>query len=255
MKLTLIPSSVDGRDDQHQFLSSFLVNDTIALDAGCIGFYRAPQEQAGIRHVLLSHTHMDHLASLPIFVENAYEAKADCVTIHASRTVLDCCQKDLFNDRIWPDFVALSRGDKPFLRLVPFEAGETIDLDGVRITAVAVHHVVPTVAFIVADERSAIAVVSDTGPTMAVWERLNATPNLRAVFLEATFPNNLAWLAELSKHLTPSLVKEELKKLHRPVRTIIIHMKARFREQVITELRALAIPELEFGRSEVPYEF
>ena len=62
--------------------------DTVAIDAGCLGFWGTPQEQARVRHVLLSHTHMDHLASLPIFVENAYEGKAECVTGYASRNVL-----------------------------------------------------------------------------------------------------------------------------------------------------------------------
>ena len=140
-----------GGDEQ--FLSSTLVNDTIALDAGCIGFYRSAPEQARIRHVFLSHTHMDHLASLPIFRENAFEGKRDCLTVHASQEVLDCCQRDLFNDRIWPDFIALSQGDQPFLKLSRFEAGQSVDVDGVRISAVAIDHVVPTVAYVIADDR------------------------------------------------------------------------------------------------------
>src|SRR5450755_1810371 len=97
VKISLIPSSVLGSPEHHQFLSSAIVNDAIAVDAGCLGFYRSAEEQSRIKHVLVSHTHMDHLASLPIFVENAYEGKSDCVTVHASADVLDCCQRDLFN--------------------------------------------------------------------------------------------------------------------------------------------------------------
>jgi ribonuclease BN (tRNA processing enzyme) len=255
VKLTLIPSSVSGCSDQHQFLSSTLVNDTIAVDAGCIGFYHSPPEQARVRHVLLSHTHMDHLASLPIFVENAYEGTSQCVTIHASREVLDCCRRDLFNDRLWPDFVELSKSGHPFLKLAPFEAGETIELDGVRVTAVALDHVVPTVAFMLSDDHSTVAVVSDTAPSTAIWERLNAAPNLKAVFLETTFPNELDWLARVSKHLTPALVAGELKKLNRTCRVIIVHIKARFHEQVVRELQALHLPNLEIGRTDLPYQF
>ena len=74
MKITLIPSSVSGgADADNQYLTSFLVNDTVAVDAGSLGFYGTPREQARIRHVFLTHTHIDHIASLPIFVENAYE--------------------------------------------------------------------------------------------------------------------------------------------------------------------------------------
>ena len=69
MKIILIPSSVLGSPEPHQFLSSAVVNDVIAIDGGCLGFFRSAQEQARVRHVLLSHTHMDHLASLPLFVD------------------------------------------------------------------------------------------------------------------------------------------------------------------------------------------
>ena len=254
MKLTLIPSSVLGSTEHHQFLSSAVVNDVIALDAGCLGFYRAAEDQARVRHVFLTHTHMDHLASLPIFVENAYEAKAECVTIHASADVLDCCQRDLFNNRIWPDFVALSKGsDKPFMKLSAFEAGQTIEIEGVKITSVAVNHVVPTVGYIVSDGRTSIGFVSDTGPTDEIWQRLNKVPDLKAVFLEATFPNNMAWLADISKHLTPAMFGAELKKLNRAVRTVVVHMKARFQPQVMAEIRALSLPHVEFGQFDVPY--
>jgi ribonuclease BN (tRNA processing enzyme) len=254
VKLTLIPSSVAGSGpEHHQYLSSCLINDTLALDAGCIGFYQAPHDQARVRHVLLSHTHMDHLASLPIFVENAYEGKTDCVTVHASATVLDCCQRDLFNDRIWPDFLALSRGERPFLKMSPFEAGQTIELDGLHVTAVELNHVVPTVGYVVRDGQGSIAFVSDTGPTDEVWRQVNQLPDLKAVFLEVTFPNEMAWLADLSKHLTPATFAAEVAKLRRPVRVIVVHVKARYQTQVLAELRALNLPNVEIGQFGTPY--
>jgi ribonuclease BN (tRNA processing enzyme) len=254
VKVNLIPSTVAG-PEPCQYLSSALVNDAIAIDAGCVGFYLTPQQQARIRHAFVSHTHMDHLASLPIFVENAYEAKPDCVTIHGSADVIDCVQKDIFNDRVWPDFIALSRGDKPFVRMARFEAGQTVELEGVRITAVAVNHVVPTVAYILSDGRSSVGFVSDTAQTDDVWQRLNALPDLKAVFLEATFPDNMAWLADISKHLTPRTFALEVAKLARPVRIIAVHIKARYRAQVVAELQALGLPNLEIGRFDVPYVF
>jgi ribonuclease BN (tRNA processing enzyme) len=254
MKITLLPSSVGGGPD-HQYLSSWLINDTVAIDAGCLGIWGSPQDQARVRHVLVSHTHMDHLASLPIFVENAYEGKAECVTVHASRSVLDCCQEHLFNEKVWPDFIALSRGERPFLRLSPFEAGETIELDGLRITAVALDHVVPTVGFLIADDHSSIALVSDTGPTEEIWREVNAAPELKAVFVEATFPDELGWLADVSKHLTPGSLARQVAKMTRPTRLIIIHLKARYKEQVIAQLRHLGLTGLEIGQAGVPYTF
>jgi ribonuclease BN (tRNA processing enzyme) len=254
MKITLLPSSVAGNPD-HQYLSSWLINDTVAVDAGSLGFWGSPQEQARVRHVFLSHTHMDHLASLPIFVENAYEGKAEAVTIHGSRTVLECCQKHLFNEEVWPDFIALSRGEKPFLHLSNFEAGETLAIDGLRVTAVALDHVVPTVGFVIADGDSSIALISDTGPTEEIWQQINKTANMRAVFVETTFPDELTWLADVSKHLTPGSLARQVAKLTRPTRLIIIHLKARYKDQVIAELRAMGLKGLEIGQAGVPYTF
>jgi ribonuclease BN (tRNA processing enzyme) len=256
VKLTLIPSTLPGHGTEHfQYLSTCLVNDVLALDAGCLGFYHSAPDQARVRHVLLTHTHIDHLASLPIFVENAYEARPDCVTIHGSADVLDCLQRDLFNNRIWPDFIALSRSDKPFLKLARFDAGQTIELEGLRITAVALNHVVPTVGYILRDGQSSVAYVTDTAPTEEIWERLNALPDLKAVFLEATFPNNMTWLADVSKHLTPAQFRQEAAKLKRPARLIVIHLKARYQAQVSAELRALGLPQLEFAQFGTPYVF
>jgi ribonuclease BN (tRNA processing enzyme) len=255
VKISLIPSTVAG-SEPCQFLSSAVVNETIGIDAGCVGFYLTPQQQAKIRHVFVSHTHMDHIASLPIYVENAYEAKPDCVAIHGSSDVIDCVQKDVFNNRVWPDFIALSQGSAPpFVKMVPFEAGQTVEIDGVRITAVAINHVVPTVAYILSDKGGSVGFVSDTAQTDEIWQRLNALPDLKAVFLEATFPDGMAWLADISKHLTPKTFALEVAKLSRPVRIIAVHIKARFRAQVVAELQALGLPNLEIGRFDVPYVF
>src|SRR5947199_2955985 len=108
VKVTLVPSSVSGNEGvQNQYLTSFLVNDTIAVDAGSLGFFGTPQQQEKVRHVLITHTHIDHTASLAIFVENAYLPTPDCPTIYGSDEVLDCLRRDIFNDRIWPDFLKL----------------------------------------------------------------------------------------------------------------------------------------------------
>jgi ribonuclease BN (tRNA processing enzyme) len=255
VKITLIPSAVAGSGVDPQYLSSSVINDTIALDAGCLGFYRSPTDQARVRHVLLSHSHLDHLASLPIFLENVYDAGSKGVTIHASSAVLESCQSDLFNERIWPDFIALSQAGMPFLQLSPFEPGQTIHLEGLRITAVSLNHVVPTVGYLVADEHSTIAFISDTAQTEEIWQRVNAAANLKAVFLEATFPNSMAWLADVAKHLTPATLALEVQKLTRPTRIIVVHVKARYRAQVVAELQALNLPDLEIGRFGTAYTF
>jgi ribonuclease BN (tRNA processing enzyme) len=254
MKLTLLPSTF-GEAGASQYLSSALLNDTVALDAGCLGFHGTPEQQARVRNVLLTHSHLDHLASLPIFLENAYDGRAEGVNIHASSATLECLRRHFFNDEIWPDFVALSSGERSFLQLIPFEAGQTRELDGLRVTAVAMHHVVPVLGFLVSDERSSVVFVTDTAPTDAIWREANALPNLKAIFLEATFPDEMQWLADVSKHLTPATFAGEIRKVARPGRVVAMHLKARYRAEVTAQLSKLGIAGLELARFGTTYEF
>jgi ribonuclease BN (tRNA processing enzyme) len=238
-----------------QYLTSYVINGTLAVDAGCLGFCGLPAEQARIRHVLISHTHMDHVASLPILVENHYAAGREHVTIHGSSAVLESLRRDLFNNRVWFDLISFSMIHVPLVKLAVLEPFQTVTLEGLHITPAPVNHTVPTMGFLIEDDQAAIAISSDTGPTEALWELANRMPHLKAVFLETTFPNHLAGLAGDSKHLTPALLAQEVRKLNRPVRIIVVHIKAPFRAQVVAELENLGLPNVEIGRFDEPYVF
>jgi ribonuclease BN (tRNA processing enzyme) len=227
----------------------------VAVDAGSLGLYRTPAEQARIKHLFLTHTHVDHLASLPVFLDTVYTGDGNCVTIYGNEAVLECLRCDLFNDRLWPDFIRISTERPPYLRLQEVRAGETLTVDGLQVIPIPVNHTVPTFGYLIADREAAVAIVSDTGPTEEIWHRANEYVNLKAVFLEATMPNALTWLADVAKHLTPREFARETQKLQRPVRWIAVHIQPRHREQTMRELEALGIPGLEIGRFGVPYLF
>ncbi|HXG13064.1 MAG TPA: 3',5'-cyclic-nucleotide phosphodiesterase [Gemmataceae bacterium] len=256
MQVTLVPSAAGLKGlCPDQFLTSFLINDTVGLDAGCLGLYGSPAEQARVKHLLLTHSHLDHLASLPMLIDNTYTGTGDCLTVYGSEEVLDSLRRDVFNNRLWPDFITMSRTQPPFVRLQPLEPGRTVEVAGLRVTPVPVNHVVPTLGYIIEDDGAAVAFSSDTAPTDELWERANRTPNLKAVFLEATFPEALDWLAKLAYHLTPSRFAAEARKLTRPVRLIAVHIKPRYHAQVVKELEALGLPGLEIGLFGISYQF
>jgi ribonuclease BN (tRNA processing enzyme) len=256
MKVRLLPSSVSaGASNEDQYLTSYLINDALAVDAGSIGLFGSPQEQARIRHVLLSHTHLDHVASLAVFLENVYQAGSQCVVVHGSEAVLDSLQRDVFNNRLWPDFIALSTGQPPFLKLATLHSGQPVELEGLRITPVAVDHSVPTMGFILEDGVAAVVIASDTGPTQALWDHANRTHNLKAVFLETSFPEEMTPLAEVAGHLTVALAAREVQKIKHPVTVLAVHLKAQFRDRVVQELQALGLPRVELARFDREYEF
>jgi ribonuclease BN (tRNA processing enzyme) len=255
VKVTLLPSSVTAGAEANQFLTTFLVNDCIAIDAGSLGLLGSTEAQARIKHVFLTHTHIDHLASLPIFVENVFEVGAECPTIHGSPAVLDCLQRDFFNNRIWPDFIAMSIPESPFLRLETLEPGKPVEVMGLRITPIEVDHIVPTVGVIIEGPEASIVIAGDTGPTERLWTAANSLHNLKAVFLEAAFPNELEWLADISKHLTPGRFAGEVRKIKPGVPVHAVHIKPKFLDRVKAELADLGLPMIEICRPGRVYEF
>ena len=254
MKIKLVGSSV-ADVNKHQFAMSYLVNETVAIDAGCIGCISSLDEQSRIQHVFLSHSHIDHTASLPLFLDNVYKPRPDCPTVYGSQAVLESLRADIFNDRLWPDFIRLSSEESPFLMLVEIESGQTVELDDLNITVVALDHVVPTHGFIVGDENASVAIITDTSPVDEIWRTANRAPNLKAIFLEACFPNSMAWLAEKSKHLTPEQFGEVYRKLNAEIPVIAVHIKPPFFDQVVSELRALGLSNLKIGVPDTEFEF
>ena len=127
MKVELLSSSIPPSESQ--FLVGFLVNDEVAIDAGPLGLLADLRKQERVRHVFITHEHIDHIATLPIFLENVYEPGPDCVELLAVEDVLDFIHHDIFNGRVWPEFFALSTSADRFVR-GPEDAGEWIIFSG-----------------------------------------------------------------------------------------------------------------------------
>ncbi|MGL4551022.1 MAG: MBL fold metallo-hydrolase, partial [Gemmataceae bacterium] len=152
-----------------------------------------------------------------------------------------------------PDFLHISTFRPPYLRLNELTPGRPVEVDGLRVTPVEVNHVVPSLGFVIEDGRGVAVFPSDTAPTDAIWDAVNRTAGPATVFLECTFPESMLWLAELAKHLTPSLFAAEAAKLKRPARFVAVHVHPRHRETVMEELQA-RVPGVEFGRFGTPYD-
>jgi ribonuclease BN (tRNA processing enzyme) len=252
MKIRILGPSIQDVS-LRQYLSSYLINDTVAIDAGCLGFWNTPTEQEAVKHVFLTHAHIDHTASLASFTENAWTPSDDCPLIYGSAETLDDVQKYIFNDRIWPNFIALSEVMSPFLRLRTIHPEEPVVVDGLRIIPVKVNHVVPTFGYVVSDGMSAVIFGGDSGPTERLWEIAHQTPGLRTVFLEACFPNSMTRLAEASLHMTPAMFAREVAKIPPRVTVVAVHLKVRYRDQIIQELNGLELANLEIGSCDKVY--
>jgi ribonuclease BN (tRNA processing enzyme) len=254
MKIKVIGSTVDDRDGR-QFAASYVINERVAVDAGSIGLMSCIASQRKIKHVFLSHSHIDHMASFPIFLDNVYEQGPECPTVYCNDAVRESLLRDVFNDRVWPDLIRLSFEESPFLRFIGLQDHQPVQVDDLRMTPVPLNHVVPTYGFIAEDEQSAIAIISDTSTTDEIWKTASSNDKLKAVFLEAAFPNSMRWLADKAGHLTPEQFSSEYRKLGKDVPVIAIHIKPAFYEEVVKELQALGLSSLKIGGSNAEYEF
>jgi cAMP phosphodiesterase len=251
MRVRLLPSAPDGSG--HQFLTSYLINDTVAIDAGCLGFYGTPADQAKVTAVFITHSHADHVCSLPIFAMNVHDHARRGVTVHSHQHVLDCLRTDVFNGRVWPDFVSIRVGGTPLVQLELVVPGRAVRVDGLSVTAVAVDHAVPTVAYIVDDGMSAVVFSSDSGPTGEVWAAARELPHVKAVFIGVSFPDEELALANASGHLTPCLFAQELAKLPVGATPVVVHTKAAHRTRIVEQLRALGLEQVVLGADDREY--
>ena len=254
VRVEIIPSSVSAADEAPQFLSSYLVDDAVCIDGGSIGLLADVDRQRAVQHVFLTHAHLDHVASLPLFVENVHEPGTPCVELLGSPETLSSIHRDLFNDRIWPDFFRLSTPHDAFVRATPLEPLVTVERAGLRITPVPVTHSCETFAMVVDDGRSCVAFAADTGPTELLWHELAARPTLRGVFLECSFPDRLGDFAARTGHLCPATFGAQRARLPAEVRFFAVHRKARHAATIARELAALNAPGVELARPGVVYD-
>ena len=103
----------------------------------------------------------------------------------------------------------------------------------------------PTVGFIVSDDKTTVALSSDTSKMKGFWKRINDVEKLDAVLVECAFPNELKQLAEISHHLTPKTLEKELRKFEKKECPIFaINLKPMYRDDVIRQLKELEIENL-----------
>ena len=199
---------------------------------------------------------MDHIASLPIFVDDLFGELTEPIRIHATEEVVGLLERDVFNDNVYPRFAALRNQHGPVMEYVPFRVGEEFSVAHLRATAAEVNHIVPTVGLVLTDGKSTVAFSSDTAATDQLWSLINKTPNLNALFIEASFPNSMHELAKASKHLTPQTMGEELAKLsHNGIDILAVHLKPAYRTTLIREIEALGIKGLNVMEAGLVYEW
>jgi ribonuclease BN (tRNA processing enzyme) len=226
-----------GAEGLTQRPSAFLVNGRTLVDAGTVTGALSVAEQLDVEHVLVSHSHLDHIAGLAFLAETlACTSARRPLTVISVEPVVEALRKAVFNSVVWPDFSQIPSPTGPVIKYRTLADDAEQRVGDLWVTPVAVTHSVPAAGFIVHDGAQGFIYSGDTGPTDELWKAARGLTGLRAVILECAFPNRLAGLAEAAKHLTPELVRREIDKLPADLPVLIFHIKPQFVDETADEL-------------------
>ena len=237
MRLRVLGCSggIGGRDLR---TTSFLVDDDILLDAGTGVGDLGLAELARIDHIFVTHSHLDHVASIPFLVDTVGFVRDRPITLHATAETIAILREHLFNWKIWPDFTEIPSAASPILRYEEVALGRTVRLGGRAFTPLPAVHTVPAIGYQLDSGTASLVFSGDTGQNDALWAAVNAIGNLRYLVVETAFSNQERALAEVSKHLCPSMLVEELAKLTRQPEVWITHLKPGEYELTMREIEA-----------------
>jgi cAMP phosphodiesterase len=257
MKVQLLPTSFerDGTASQRQHLSCLIIDDRVAVDAGSLAMAATSEHRAALRDIILTHAHLDHIAGLPLYVDDLFASLESPIRVFALKDVIDVLERDVFNWSVFPRFSELDNGRTTALEYRPIEIGEVFSTAGLKFKMFGANHGVPSGGLIVKDARSTIAVTGDTGDLADLSAVVKSEGDLSAVFIECAFPDELSAIAESSHHMTPSKLGSELVRVSPKCPVYIFNIKANYRERVVDQLEELNVARLEITEIGRVYSF
>lgn len=221
--------------------TSLLVDGHTLIDAGTgVGDLRL-DEMVAIDRVFLTHSHLDHIALLPLMLDSVGALRSDPLTVYASPATLEILRDHVFNWKVWPDFSTIPSADNPYVQFVALEEGETVDLPGeLSVRSVPARHTVPAVGYHVSSPGGSLVFTGDTTVNPAFWPVVNAIDDLKVLIIETAFCNRERQVAEASRHLCPAMLASELAQLEGRPDIYITHLKPGEYELTMQEIMSCA---------------
>ena len=240
MKVRVLGCS--GGVNQDVATTSFLVDDDILIDAGS-GVCALPlEEMRRIKHIFITHSHLDHITAIPLLADTLFDDLiGHPITVYALPETIKALQDHIFNWIIWPDFTRLPDQVGAVLKLVNMDPGSVLKLGGRSIEMISVNHSVPGVAYRVEEDGKAFAFSGDTTTNENLWNSLNKHDSLDLLFVESAFADKDLELAKVACHYCPQLLAADLPKLKSKVKVCISHLKPGSEQEIMQQCYA-ALP-------------
>lgn len=243
MKIEILGCS--GGIGQGLKTTTFLIDDSLLVDAGTGIELLTMDRMLAIRDVVITHAHIDHIIGLPLMLATIYDQHQEPIHIYALPDVVAALEQHIFNWTIWPDYTCLPE-EKPIIHLHTVNVGDSLTLQGKTVEVLPAQHPTPTVGYLVSNDESSFAFSGDSGLNDNLWPILNQRqPDL--LIIDVSFTDEVDELARLSGHLTPSHLKQQLAQLTKPTRIMITHLKPGFEDTIMQQCRQ-QLPEWQIDR-------
>lgn len=220
-------------------LTSLLIDDILAIDAGAISSSLSFEAQQKIKAILLTHHHYDHVRDIPVLAMNLFLHGAR-TAVYSIPAVHDVVTTHLLDDEIYPNFHQRPRRN-PTISFNIIEPLKPELIEGYSVLAVPVSHSVPAVGYqLTSPDGKIVFHTGDTGPGLAnCWKHVS--PQL--LIIEVTTPDRYKEEMAEAGHLSPSLLKEELIsfreiKGYLP-RVVAVHMNPALEKEIAAEVAAV----------------
>ena len=221
--------------------SAMLVDDDVLLDAGTGIGDLALEELRRIRHVFLTHAHLDHIAGLPMLVDANFEDDFEMpVQVYGRQETLSAVKAHLFNDVIWPDFAKIPDAENPMLRYAVCNPDDTVTINHREFRAVDVAHSVPSLGFTIRNSGGVFAVSGDTRTNRTLWPVLNACDDLKVLVIEVSFADEHEELATMAGHYCPTTMCRDLELLNHDPEIWLTGMKPGQEKTILEQVLAAA---------------
>jgi ribonuclease BN (tRNA processing enzyme) len=225
--------------------TGFLINDCILLDAGTVTEVLDDERLKEIKHILISHTHIDHLKGLFPLVDELVMMGSYSFELISTSEILTSITDNLFNDLIWPDFTAIPSERRAIMKLREVEAEQPSIVGNIMIRPVPVSHTVACVGYILKEGDKGFMYSADTGLTERIWEIARDESGIEFIIADVSFPNRLEKLAMKSGHMTLSMLIHCLERFGLDhMKVFITHIKPIFRQEILSDLTLLDHPNI-----------
>jgi ribonuclease BN (tRNA processing enzyme) len=218
--------------------TSFLIDSDLLVDAGTGVGDLTLDEMRQIDHVLLTHSHLDHVLALPLMVDAIAAQRNTPLKVYALAGTIAALKQHVFNNVIWPDFSRIPSPQAPFIRFQEIALGQTLDIGGKAIEVLPAVHTVPAAGYAISAGNGCWVFTGDTERNPALWARLNQI-DVRMLVIETAFSNREQDLARRSLHLSPQSLADELDQILRgrnyPI--YITHTKPAETEMIMAEIQ------------------